>query len=134
MDEVSVDRFDRGLRVIGEVGASGVTGVIQQLDDIAPDLARYVVEFGFGDVYSRAGLEPRDRQLITIASLATLGGSEIQLEAHIGLALDVGVTPHEIVEALIHLCVYAGFPRAINGMLAAKRVFDSRDMLPFPAA
>src|SRR5437762_946136 len=84
------------LELAGEQGVR----VIEGLKDVAPDLARYVVEFGYGDVYSRAGLDLRQRQLVAIAALTALGGCEPQLEYHIGIALNVGVARGEIVETI----------------------------------
>lgn len=86
------------------------------------DLGRYIVEFAFGDIYSREGLSLRDRELVTVAMLAAMGGREPQLEVHIGAALNVGLTEEEIEEAIIQTVPYAGFPTAINAMNAFKRV------------
>ena len=83
--------------------------------------------FGFGDVYSRPGLEPRSRQLVTIGVLTALGGCEPQLRIHIGAALNVGLTREEIIEAILHASVYAGFPRALNATFVAREVFAERD-------
>jgi 4-carboxymuconolactone decarboxylase len=103
--------------------------VIEGVRDVAPDLAQYVVEFGYGDVYSRAGLDDRTRQLAAIAALTALGGAEPQLEYHIGIALNVGVEPREIVETIIHLAPFVGFARTLNAARSAKRVFAARGIL-----
>ena len=86
------------------------------------DLGRYIVEFAFGDVYSREGLNLRDRELATVAMLAAMGGREPQLKVHIGAALNVGLTEEEIEETIIQTVPYAGFPTAINAMNAFKQV------------
>jgi 4-carboxymuconolactone decarboxylase len=81
-------------------------------------------------VDARPGLEPRDRQLLTLGMLTALGGCEPQLEIHIGAALNVGLTPQEIIEALLHASVYCGFPRALNATFVARKVFGERGLLP----
>ena len=86
------------------------------------DLGRFIVEFAFGDVYSREGLNLRDRELATVAMLAAMGGREPQLKVHIGAALNVGLTEEEIEETIIQTVPYAGFPTAINAMNAFKQV------------
>lgn len=122
------ERFARGWQRLMEVDAEGGERVIQSLEDVAPDLGRYVVEFAFGDVYQRPGLDLRQRQLVTIAALTTLGGTEPQLEVHINAALNVGLTGGEIVEAIVHCVPYTGFPRALNAIFVAKRVFTERNV------
>lgn len=101
--------------------------VIDSLADIAPDLARYVIEFPFGDVYARPGLDLRSREIATVAALTALGHAIPQLEVHIHGALNVGCTRQEVVEVIIQMAVYAGFPAALNGMQAPKRVFAERE-------
>ena len=67
------------------------------------------------------------RQLVTIGVLTALGGCESQLRVHIGAALNVGLTREEIIEAILHSCVYAGFPRSLNAIFAAREAFAERD-------
>ncbi|MEM7642740.1 MAG: carboxymuconolactone decarboxylase family protein [Pseudomonadota bacterium] len=96
------------------------------LSDIAPDLGRYVIEYPFGDIYSRPGLTLPQRQIATIAMLAAMGNAAPQLKVHIQAALNVGLSREEIVEVFLQVSVYAGFPAAINAVLAAKEVFDAQ--------
>ncbi|MGH8878736.1 MAG: carboxymuconolactone decarboxylase family protein [Stackebrandtia sp.] len=130
MPQDDSERYHRGWEKLAEVDGEAGPRVIESLSDVAPDLGRFIVEFGFGDVYSRPNLVPPQRQLVTIGSLASLGGCEPQLEVHINAALNVGLSAAEIVEAIIHVSVYAGFPRALNAMFVAKKVFDERGLLP----
>jgi 4-carboxymuconolactone decarboxylase len=88
-----------------------------------PDLCRYIVEFGFGDIYSRPGLTLQQRELATVAALTALGTAEPQLKVHIAAALNVGLSRTEIVETIMQMSLYAGFPAALNGLFAAKEVF-----------
>ncbi|MFF7335727.1 carboxymuconolactone decarboxylase family protein [Streptomyces sp. NPDC008163] len=120
------DRYERGYAALSEVADGAQDAVIDGLADIAPHMGRYIVEFGFGDIYTRPGLTRRQRQLGTVAALAAMGNAAPQLRFHIGGALNVGCTRQEIVEVLIHVCVYAGFPAALNGLTAAREVFESR--------
>jgi 4-carboxymuconolactone decarboxylase len=119
------DRYERGWRRLAEVDGEAGTAVIEGLADIAPDLGRYVVEFAFGDVYSRPGLSLRERQIATVAALTAMGTAQPQLRVHIGAALNVGLSREEIVEVITQMAVYAGFPAALNGIAAAREVFDA---------
>lgn len=127
-------RYDRGRAVLDAVDGAAGAAVIDAIGDVSPELAHQVVAWAFGDIYARPGLEPRDRQLVTLGMLTALGGCEPQLEVHIGAALNVGLTPQQIVEALLHSAVYCGFPRALNATLTAKRVFAERGVLPVSGA
>jgi 4-carboxymuconolactone decarboxylase len=124
------ERFQRGWRRLMEVDAAGGERVIDSLQEVAPDLGRYIVEFAFGDIYSRPVLDLRQRQLVTISALTSLGGAEPQLEVHLNAALNVGLTAREIVEAIMHCAPYTGFPRVLNATFVAKRVFEARDVSP----
>ena len=97
--------------------------MIAALADIAPDLGKYVIEFGFGDVYSRPGLDVKSRELATIAALTALGHAQPQLAVHLHAALNVGCSREEIIEVIIQMALYAGFPAALNAMFTAKAVF-----------
>ncbi|CAM5288004.1 carboxymuconolactone decarboxylase family protein [Kitasatospora aureofaciens] len=127
------ERFDRGLEVLTRVDGEGGQRVIDALADINPELAHQVVAWGFGEIYSRHELAARDRQLVTLGMLTALGGCEPQLEVHINAALNVGLTPTEITEALLHSAVYCGFPKALNATFVAKKVFGERGLLPVAA-
>lgn len=120
------DRYVRGQRALAEIDGAAGQAVIDALADIAPDFARYVLEFPFGDIYTRPGLDLRSREIATIAALAALGNAAPQLKVHIRAGLNVGLTQAEIVEILIQMAVYAGFPAALNGLFAAREVFASK--------
>ncbi|MGZ3181395.1 MAG: carboxymuconolactone decarboxylase family protein [Telluria sp.] len=119
-------RYQRGWERLKEVDGSAGERVVAALADICPDLGRYIIEFGFGDVYSRPGLSLRERELVTIGALAALGNAAPQLKVHVAAALHVGLTQEEILEALIQVSLYAGFPAALNGVFAAQDVFAER--------
>jgi 4-carboxymuconolactone decarboxylase len=101
--------------------------VIERLAEISPDLARYTVEYPFGDVYARAGLGLREREIATIAALAAMGNARPQLKVHVAAGINVGLTRREIEEIIIQMSVYAGFPAALNAMTAADEVFRELD-------
>lgn len=125
---VEQTRYDRGWERLKEIDGTAGERVIASLADICPDLGRYIVEFGFGDVYSRPGLSLRERELATIAALTVLGTAMPQLKVHIAAGLHVGLSRDEILEAIIQMSLYAGFPAALNGVFAAREVFAQRDM------
>ena len=124
------ERFEKGRSVVEAVVGEAGLGVVGSLQEVSPELAHQVVAWGFGEIYSRPALGPRERQLVTLGMLTALGGCEPQLEVHIGAALNVGLTPQQIVEALLQSAVYCGFPRALNATLTAKKVFAERGLLP----
>lgn len=123
----SAERYQRGLARLEEIDGEAGQRVIASLSGIAPDLARYIVEFAFGDVYSRPGLDLRSREIATVAALTALGNARPQLEVHLNAALNVGCTRAELVEVIVQMAVYAGFPAALNGVEAARAVFAARD-------
>lgn len=119
------DRYARGQRALAEIDGAAGQAVIDALADIAPDFARYLFEFPFGDIYSRPGLDLRSREIATIAALAALGHATPQLKVHIRAGLNVGLTQEEIIEILMQMAIYAGFPAALNGLFAAREVFTA---------
>jgi 4-carboxymuconolactone decarboxylase len=124
------ERFDHGMAVLSSIDGESGQKVIDSLADIAPELGHQVVAWAFGEMYSRPQLAPRDRQLVTLGMLTALGGCEPQLDVHINAALNVGLQPDEIVEALLHAAVYCGMPKALNATFVAKKVFTERGVLP----
>jgi len=121
------DRYERGWEMLQRV--SGGTGqrVIDSLREVAPDFGRLIVEVPYGDVYSRPGLDLRTRELVTVAALTAIGHARAQLKVHIEGALNVGCAREEIVETIMHVAVFAGFPAALNGLLTARDVFVKRN-------
>ncbi|WNB90916.1 carboxymuconolactone decarboxylase family protein [Bacillus sp. NEB1478] len=124
-------RYQKGLAKLKEFTASNNKDVsthskiTENFKDIAPAVSKYMIEFTYGDVYTRPGLDNKQRALVTIASLVTQG-TEPQLELHINAGLTAGLTPEEIIESFIQLLSYTGFPRVINAVNVAKRVFAQR--------
>lgn len=121
------ERFQRGWQRLREVDGEAGERVVASLADIAPDFATYLVEFPFGDIYSRPGLDLKLREIAVVAALTALGNAAPQLKVHIHGALNVGCSRQEVVEVMMQMAVYAGFPAALNGLFAAKEVFAERD-------
>ncbi len=125
----SSERYERGLKKLEEIDGQQGKKVVESLADIAPDFATYLIEFPFGDIYSRPKLDLCTRELITVAALTALGNAAPQLKVHINACLNVGCARDTITEAIMQMAVYAGFPSALNGLFAAKEVFKERDDL-----
>jgi 4-carboxymuconolactone decarboxylase len=121
--DASETRLERGTRALSEIDGKAGENVVSALADIAPDFARYMIEFPFGDIYSRPGLDLRAREIATIAALTAMGTAAPQLKVHIEAGLNVGLSRDEITEIIMQMAVYAGFPAALNGLFAAKEVF-----------
>lgn len=119
-------RYERGAELLNQIDGSGGEKVIRSLQDIAPDLGKYIIEFAFGDIYSRKELDIQEREIITITSLLTCGGCEPQLKVHINASLNVGISPEKIVETFMQCVPYVGFPRVLNAIFTAKEVFSER--------
>ena len=118
-------RFETGMENLRKIDGKGGVAVIQSLKPISPDLGKYIIEFAFGDIYDRAELSLQEREMITLASLLTAGGCEPQLEVHIAGALNVGISPEKIIETFLQCVPYTGFPRVLNAVFTAKKIFES---------
>ena len=123
---MSSTRFELGSEKLKEIDGIGGENVIQSLQDIAPDVGKYIIEFAFGDVYTRPELNMQEREMITITSLLTTGGCEPQLQVHINGSLNVGLSPEKIIETFIQCIPYTGFPKVLNAIYTAKKIFAER--------
>lgn len=119
----AVDRQARGLATLETITGGGTQQLRESLADVAPELGDWIVDFAYGDVVSRPQLDLRTRELATVAALTALGTAGPQLRSHIKGALNAGCAPREIVEVILQMSVYAGFPAALNGVAAAREVF-----------
>ena len=122
------NRYERGIQKLAEIDGTVGENVIASLQNVAPDLGNYIIEFAFGDIYCRDGLSLQERELITITSLLTAGGCEAQLDVHINGALNVGVAPGKVVETFLQCIPYTGFPKVLNAISVAKKIFTSREV------
>ncbi len=121
------DRCRRGQEKIQEIHSRTGESIIEELKDVAPDLVRYIIEFPYGDIYSRGVLSMKERAIATVAALTAMGNVLPILKAHIHVALNMGCTRQEVMEIIIQMAVFAGFPVAVKAGLAAKEVFTERD-------
>ena len=115
--------LQRGLAKLNEVNGTQGEAVMAALADIAPDLARYIIGFAFGEIYHRPALNLRERELITLAALVAQGGCEKQLRVHIHAALNVGLSREEVIEVFMQCIPYLGFPKVLNAVFVAQEVF-----------
>ena len=123
-------RYVRGLKKLHEIDGAAGQRVIDALAPIAPDFARYLIEFPFGDIYSRPNLDLKSREIAVVAALTAMGNATPQLKVHVQGALNVGCSRDEIIEVMMQMAVYAGFPAALNGLFAAQEVFNAREEAP----
>jgi 4-carboxymuconolactone decarboxylase len=108
------ERRARGAQKLGEILGQSPDQVDRSLGDVAPQLATYVLETIYGEIYQSEVLDSRTRQIVTVAALATQGNAAPQLRTHIGGALRCGVTREQLVEIMMQLVPYVGVAAAIN--------------------
>jgi len=126
---MSDERYERGRRRIEEVDGRAQARLVEGWGD----LGRYILEFAYGDVYSRPDLTLREREIASVALLTALGGREPQLRVHLDAALEAGLTPPELEGIVIHTVPYTGFPTAINAMRTLREVLERRERHARPA-
>lgn len=119
-------RYERGLAALKALDAEASQAVQNSLKEISPEMGHFLIEFAYGDVYSRPGLDPKSRQIATVAALTAMGNARPQLKFHIGASLNAGVTSNEIIEVMYVTTVFAGFPCGLNGIGAAREVFQEK--------
>lgn len=118
------ERYQRGLQLLKKLhGHHAGEEIINSMGEICPDMASMIVEWCFGEVMQRPGLDLKTRELAIIASLITQGSPLPQLHAHVEAALAVGATQTEIIELILQTGLYAGFPSATNAMIFVKEIF-----------
>ncbi len=131
----AMDRHARGAASLMALLGESEDSYTEAFRHVSADLARFATDFAFGDVLSRDGLDATSKQLAVISMLATVGNRADLLRAHISGALRGGTSRSEVIEALIQLSVYAGFPTALNAFATARQVFDEPIVVaPAPSA
>ncbi|MDC5851627.1 carboxymuconolactone decarboxylase family protein [Vibrio europaeus] len=123
---MKLNRFELGLEQLDKIDGKAGRNVIESLEDVCPDLAKFIIEYPFGDIYTREGLDIKSREIATVAALTALGNCAPQLKVHLHAALNVGCSEEEIKEVILQMSVYAGFPAALNGMFAFKEVLSEK--------
>ena len=118
-------KYDTGLKMLLEMEGEVGSAVIEKMKLISPDFTRYLLEFVFGEVYARPGLDIKTKEAVTIAGMITLG-APLQLKVHVKAALNLGFTEQEIVEMILQLAPIVGFVRAMDALLATQQAFDEK--------
>ncbi|MCY9514312.1 carboxymuconolactone decarboxylase family protein [Paenibacillus apiarius] len=106
-------RYERGLEVFQHMAGPKGMAALEKVRRSYPDMAEFIIANGFGDIYARPGLDLKQRELVTLSSLITQGAAE-ELTMHVNVALNVGLTPEELIEVVIQCTAYAGFPKALS--------------------
>ena len=120
------DKYKRGWEKLKEIDGEAGEKVINSLKDISPDLGKFIIEYAFGDVYTRDGLDLKSKEIAVVAALTAMGTAQPQLKVHINGALNTGSSINEIKEVILQMSVYSGFPSCINGMNSLKDVLKER--------
>ncbi len=124
---MSSEKYQKGWDKLNEILPGAGDSMVASLSDIAPDMVDYLMEFVFGEISSRPGLDMRAREITAVAALTAIGTASAQLKVHIKGALNCGCTREEIVEVIMQTLVYAGFPAALTGLRLAKECFEELD-------
>ncbi len=121
------DALNQGRALIDDLHPGLEQALAEKYDDMLPGMAETLIEWAYGRQYARPGLDLKTRQLCTVAALTALGGQTgPQLQVNIEHTLDAGAAPQEIAEVIWQMAVYGGMPAAINGLNAARTVFQAR--------
>lgn len=125
-NEMQLSRYERGWEKLKEIDGEAGEKVIQSLKDVSPDLGIYIIEYAFGDVYSRTGLDLKSKEIAVVAALTAMGNAQPQLKVHINGALNTGTSINELKEVILQMSGYSGFPSSINAMNMLKDVLAER--------
>ena len=123
MSKNKQSRQELGAEMLKKINQDSADNIMDSLGEVAPDVAKYILEFAFGDIYTRKGLSLKQRELVTITALLTQGDTAGQLRVHLHGCLNVGLSKKEIIEAMIQAIPYVGFPKVLNAVAVAKEVF-----------
>jgi 4-carboxymuconolactone decarboxylase len=124
---MATERSAAGAAILEKLHAGfGGPKVLGPLGEVAPDFVDMVRDFAFGELYARSGLDLKSRQLATVAALAAMNSAPQVLKAHLHAAMNLGWTRDELVEVLMQMALYAGFPAAISALMVAGEVFRER--------
>ena len=120
------ERYQAGWEKLKEIDGEAGEKVINSLKDISPELGNFIIEYAFGDIYTRGGLDLKSKEIAVVAALTAMGTAQPQLKVHINGALNTGSSINEVKEIILQMSVYSGFPSCINGMNALKDVLKER--------
>ncbi|MEK6246765.1 MAG: carboxymuconolactone decarboxylase family protein, partial [Planctomycetales bacterium] len=122
------ERYQQGMKIMRQHFGPMADRYIERIREISSEFAKVNVEFPFGELYARDTLDDKTRELCAMAALTVQGFALPELKVHVHGALNCGATRDEVVEVIIQMTAYCGFPAATNALLAAKDVFDVRGL------
>jgi len=120
------ERFKAGWNKLKEIDGEAGEKVINGLKDISPDLGKFIIEFAFGDIYTRNGLDLKSKEIAVVAALTAMGTAEPQLKVHFIGSLNTGSSINELKEVILQMSVYSGFPNSINAINSLKEGIEER--------
>src|SRR3989338_8587665 len=123
------DKNKRGMQRFQEILGQDALATISRFQTISPDFANYIINFGYAELYSRGVLSDKSLEIIAVSSLISQGNFGTALKAHIGGMLNVGWTEQEIMEVIVVLIGYVGFPTTVEAIKVAHEVFETRKTL-----
>lgn len=119
-------KYRKGRAHLAKIHGRRGLAKVDSISDLAPDLARWIYEWPFAEIYPRPGLTRKERQLVTVSALTALGYARSELVAHLHGSLNIGLTKKQLVEAITQIAIYAGFPAAIRAVGALRQVLEER--------
>jgi 4-carboxymuconolactone decarboxylase len=125
-ENMQSQRYKAGWEKLKEIDGEVGENVINSLKDISPDLGKFIVEYAFGDIYTRDGLDLKSKEIAVVAALTAKGTAQPELKVHFNGALNTGSSVNEVKEVILQMSVYSGFPSCINAMNALNEVLKER--------
>ncbi len=119
-----MNKREIGKQRIKEIVGEKSESVIKRFEEISPDFANYILEFVYGDLYARSGLSDKQRELAVVACLIGQGNTGLPLKTHLNGMLNVGWTKNEIIELLIFLIGYVGFPSCVDAIITFQQIIE----------
>lgn len=119
-----MNKRDTGKQRINEVLGTNADNIIKMFESVSPDFANYVVDFAYGDLYTRPGFTDKYRELAAVACMIGQGNTGLPLKAHLRGMLNTGWTKNEIIEAIIFLIGFAGFPSCVEAITLLKEISE----------
>ncbi|MBO9711694.1 carboxymuconolactone decarboxylase family protein [Sphingomonas sp.] len=127
------DEYRRGVDVLAQLGLATAETTANRVAEVAPDFARMAIAFPYGEVFARPRLDLASRELAAVSALAARGDAIPQLRVHVAAALRIGWSREALVEALMQVAIFAGFPAAINAISACHDMLSSSAGCSSPA-
>ena len=119
-----MNKRELGKQRIKEILGEKSADLIKRFEEISPDFANYILDFGYGDLYSRSGFLDQNRELAAVACLIGQGNTGLPLKVHLKGMLNVGWTKNQIIELLIFLIGYVGFPSCVEAITMLQQITE----------